>query len=67
MDRLNVILILSVIILLLPFLGLPQAFDNFLYTIFGLVIFVIAYLMKRDSNGRELYSKREENNNGEGI
>ena len=50
MGRLNIILVLSAIIFLLPFLGFPQAFDNFLYVVLGIVIFVLALLLKGEVN-----------------
>jgi len=45
-NKMNVIIGLGVLVLLLPFLGLPQSLDNFLYVISGLALVIIAVLMK---------------------
>jgi len=74
MDRLNIILILSAVIFLLPFLGFPQAFDNFLYVVFGIAIFVLALLLKGGVNqpsqsygeASKKYVRNEPDRNAEG-
>ena len=46
MQKINTILALGVLVILLPFLGFPQSWDNFFYVISGLVIVSMAYLLK---------------------
>jgi hypothetical protein len=60
MPKIKTIYILSIIIVLLPFLGLPQSVDNFFYVIFGLTILTLAYLIKRENN-----PPQKETNDGE--
>jgi hypothetical protein len=63
MQKTNTILILSALIVLLPFLGFPQSWDNFFFVIFGLTIFTLTYLSKK---GQSLFKKKENSfsNNG---
>jgi|TARA_B100001964_G_scaffold201982_1_gene230044 hypothetical protein len=67
MTRLNTILTLSILVLLLPFLGFPQSFDNFLYVIFGGAIFVFSYLLKKDFDERGFQSKNTRDTGGDDI
>jgi hypothetical protein len=58
MQKTNTILILSALIVLMPFLGFPQSWDNFFFVVFGLVIFTLTYLSKK---GQSLFKKKENN------
>jgi len=57
MLRINTILLFSFLVFILPFLGLPQALDNFLYIIFGITIFIAALLLKENLYGQKDQSK----------
>jgi len=67
MLRINTILVLSFLVFLLPFLGLPQIIDNLLYIIFGVVIFVAAFLLRENlydqKNKSEDQSKKDQQSN----
>jgi hypothetical protein len=60
MLRLNIILISSLVIFLLPFLGFPQGFDNFLYVVLAIVIFASAFLLKIGFTIKEKIVKEKE-------
>ena len=57
MQKINTILALGVLVVLLPFLGFPQSWDNFFYVVSGLVIIGMAYLLK--VNGKQKTSSDE--------
>jgi len=63
-NKLNVILILSGVIFLLPFLGFPQAFDNFLYVVLSIAIFVLALLLKSGISKKYVRNESDGNTGG---
>jgi hypothetical protein len=69
MWRINIILTLSFLVIALPFLGMPQAFDDVLYVVFGILIFISAFLLRKikDSNVQRRSDYNERGELGEGA
>jgi len=69
MAKTKTILVLSILIALLPFLGFPQSWDNFFYVVFGLIIAGLAYLLRKNGEKTLLENSQEKQrsflNNGQ--
>ena len=62
MNKFNAILVLGILVVLLPFLGFPQAYDNFLFVVLGASVFILTYLLKGELDSKEnVQTNREEN------
>jgi|GEM_PF-5688064 len=46
-TKINSIIILGFLVAITPWLGFPQKFKNFLSLLFGLLVFILAYLVAR--------------------
>jgi len=53
MNKYNLIMVFGFIVLILPYIGFPQSFDNVLYSILGILIFTTSYLLKKEINDEE--------------
>ena len=59
MRNINIILWLSLVISLLPFLGFPQIFDDFIYVVSGAIIFILVFLLKNKASAQRKTSSDE--------
>ena len=60
MSALKTILWLSVLVAVLPFLGLPQSFDNVLSVLSGAVIFILSFLLRKELGEKEINKPERE-------
>ncbi len=61
MSKTKIILVLAAWVTILPYLGFPYSLKNILFSISGLVLIYIAYLLYRDFKAGETKEKTFEN------
>lgn len=61
MSKLKIIFILSILVTILSYLGFPSYLKNILYSVFGLGIAVLAYVLYKDIKVKEVKEKTFDN------
>jgi len=61
MNKTKIILVLAVWVTILPYLGFPYSLKNILFSVTGLILIYLAYLLFRDFKAGETEEKTFDN------